>query len=505
MRKAAYISVWLFVAAIPLDRMFIGQFVGAEVPITITQIFGVIALMVALVATLFEAQLRRMDRAHVYVYLFIFWACLSALWSLDPESALGRVVTYLQLAFMVWLLVQFAQSRQEQLGFMVAYLCGSFLVALPLLVGFVIGSTIFSFEVFPGRFTSMGYNPNDLALTLAIGIPLAWYVFTNSSGFGNLIALAYMPTALAGILLSASRGGTFAAVVALLILPVGFFRMSHGRKLVIAMALVVAGFMSMIVVPERSWERLMTIDDTASTRWSIDNLQNLDMVNMRVAIWMEGLSMFRERPFLGVGVGGYLNVVDPIHGERRVAHNVFLSILVELGLIGLTLFLVMIAVLTSTTRFMRGDERLMWILLLSTYLVGGFFLSWEHTKQTWLIMGLLAARAVPLRGPFKSKKAEIPDETKAVIARHIERQRWERVREAAIFVLVESNHLDDHANPVKLMDLIAARGDDFEDGDQLRMYLEDKLEDDFPETVAEWRALAQEWSEELRRLLVSDF
>ena len=96
--------------------------------------------------------------------------------------------------------------------------------------------------------------------------------------------------------------------------------------------------------------------------------------------------MFRERPFLGVGVGGYLNVVDPVAGERRVAHNVFLSILVELGLIGLVLFLTMIFALLGSVRYMEKDERVLWMLLVATYLVGGFFLTWEHSKQTWLIM-----------------------------------------------------------------------------------------------------------------------
>ena len=35
MRRAAYISVWLFVLAIPLGRIFIGQAVGADIPVTI--------------------------------------------------------------------------------------------------------------------------------------------------------------------------------------------------------------------------------------------------------------------------------------------------------------------------------------------------------------------------------------------------------------------------------------------------------------------------------------
>jgi O-antigen ligase len=314
-----------------------------------------------------------------------------------------------------------------------------------------------------------------------------------------------MPAAFAGILLSASRGGTFAALVALLILPVGFFRMTHGRKMAIAIALVAAAVIALAVVPERSWDRLMTIDDTAETRWSTESFQNLDMVNMRIAIWKEGLDMFETRPFLGVGTGGYLNVVAPIQGERRVAHNVFLSILVELGLIGLTLFLAMIVVLVMSVRYMEKDERLLWLLLLSTYLVGGFFLSWEHTKQTWLIMGLLAARAVPLRAPFKMSKADIPDETKAVILKHMERQRWERTRELAINLLLHQNHLKDDDSGERFLVMMAQKSEEWDDAAELAAYFDEKIGGEMPESVGEWRDMAKDWSEDLRRLLVSDF
>ncbi len=504
MRKAAYISVWLFMATVPLDRMFIGQFFGADIPVTVTQVFGVIALVVAIVATLFEGRLRRFDRAHAFVFAFIVWACLSSLWALDPDGALDRVVTYLQLAIMVWLLVQYAQSEEEQRGFMFAYICGASFVVAQLFLGYALGGTVFSFEVFPGRFTSMGYNPNDLALTLAIGIPFAWYIFTNSSGLPNLISVVYMPAALAGILLSASRGGVFAAVVALLVLPVGFFRMSLGRKLAVVLAVVAAVVIALAVVPDRSWDRLKTIDDSATTEWSAESLQNLDMVNMRVAIWKEGLDMFQQRPFLGVGTGGYMNIVAPIQGERRVAHNVFLSILVELGIIGLALFVLMMAVLLVSVRHMKKDERLMWVLLLSTFLVGGFFLSWEHTKQTWLIMGLLAARAVPLRAPFKVKRADIPDETKAVIARHMERQRWERTRELAIDLLLNENSLRDDDRAYRLLQRMVEKSDEWDDVATLAAYFDEKIDGGIPESVGECRALATEWAENIRRQLVSD-
>lgn len=488
---------------IPLDRMFLSDLFGLDIPLTITQVVGVFTILVAVTATLFEGRLRRFDRTHLFVYLFIVWAVLSCLWSMDPESALGRAVTYVQLAIMVWLMTQYGQTREEQRGLMFAYVCGSMIVASQLLIGYALGGTSFSVELFPGRFTSMGYNPNDLALSLALGIPMAWYCFVGMRGVGALISLTYLPVAMAAILLSASRGGAFAGIVAIALVPLGFSKMTHFRKLAVAAALVLAVAVATVTVPDRSWERLMTIDDQASTTWTMGNLENLDLMNMRVAIWKEGLDQFKESPFVGVGVGGYLNVVDPVHGERRVAHNIFLSILVELGLVGLLLFVVMVGSLLSSTRLMPSDERLTWIFVLGTYLVGGLFLSWEHTKQTWMIVGLLAARFAMVRVPRLPKKREIPDETKEVIARHMERQSWERARQAVVEVF-STGQLSDDDTLETLFGRLSAVNDDWADAEAVADYFLERLPDP-PTTIPEWKALSEEWSEQLRRLVVSDF
>jgi O-antigen ligase len=323
-------------------------------------------------------------------------------------------------------------------------------------------------------------------------------------GIGGLIGLAYLPVALAAILLSASRGGAFAAVVAMMLVPIGFAKMSHLRKVAVAGSLVIAVIAAALTVPDRSWERLMTIDDEASTRWTLGNLENLDLMNMRVAIWKEGLDQFKESPFVGVGAGGYLNVVDPVHGERRVAHNIFLSILVELGMIGLLLFVLMMTMLFVSTRHLPSDERLTWIFVLGTYLVGGLFLSWEHTKQTWMIVGLLAARFTVTRTARKPKRQEIPDETRAVIARHMERQRWDKARELVIDLLITREELRDSDTVETLFERLSEMNDDWPDVASVADYFDDRLSY-VPPTVVEWRELAEEWSEKLRRLLVSDF
>lgn len=61
----------------------------------------------------------------------------------------------------------------------------------------------------------------------------------------------------------------------------------------------------------------------------------------RLENWSQALSLIRENPALGVGLGNYARALDPLAGERSpvTAHNLYLDIWAELGIVGLALFL----------------------------------------------------------------------------------------------------------------------------------------------------------------------
>lgn len=74
--------------------------------------------------------------------------------------------------------------------------------------------------------------------------------------------------------------------------------------------------------------------------WSSEDGSRIE----RIRLLVEAVENIKERPLLGVGVGNYPLLVNPNALERDpiYAHNLYLDIAVEQGLVGLGLFLLFI-------------------------------------------------------------------------------------------------------------------------------------------------------------------
>jgi O-antigen ligase len=106
-------------------------------------------------------------------------------------------------------------------------------------------------------------------------------------------------------------------------------------------------------------------------------------------------------PFLGVGAAGFRDSVSRALSEPIVAHNTFLSVLVEQGVIGFTLFCALLGVLGLSVSAMPSLPRRFWIVILGVWVVGVSSLTWELRKPTWFFFGLLMAQWASLEGMEK--------------------------------------------------------------------------------------------------------
>jgi O-antigen ligase len=392
MPKVAYFFLWIFAFAMPWENAVVIPGFG-----TVSRVVGLAAFGIGLISVLDSGRFRVPALQHGLMGLFVTWVGLTYFWSFDPARTRIAAITFLQLLTMVWLIWQFAQTYQKQILLLRAFVLGTVVSSIAIVVAFLNGPTA---ESYYGRYTGLGFNPNDLALILALSLPISLYLAARDEGlrFRVWIYGAHLVLALAAILLTAARGPLIASVGALFMLPFAFSQLTRGQKIVGLALVVLLGIGAGLLVPQTSWSRLSTIGSEVSS----------GTLNERTMIWRAGWVVFNQSPFRGVGAAAFAPSVEhalgmPFHGSgiddggpsnvELVAHNTFISVLVEQGVIGFALFLGILLTLVFSAWHFPLVDRAFWLSVLLTWAIGVSSLTWEDRKPSWFLFGVLVAAA----------------------------------------------------------------------------------------------------------------
>ena len=186
----------------------------------------------------------------------------------------------------------------------------------------------------------------------------------------NLVALACYGLACiviaAGLIASWSRGAWLGTAVALLVMLVALpRRLINGIIITIGIGLLFVGLWFAGLLPGAIVSRLTT---AATDLIKISDVRgvNISPVNYavveRLAHWQAAVDMAHDRPLFGVGLGSYEAVYDDyrlVNWEAPLghAHNLYLNMLAETGIIGLAAFLAFwLLIFTLTWRCRRHPD-----------------------------------------------------------------------------------------------------------------------------------------------------
>ena len=349
---------------------------------TLTRLAGLAVAAFWGVTVVVTGRFRKPHPFHVAVYLFVLWNVVSALWSLGVEETVARLQTYFQLAALVWILWDLYTTPAALKAGLQAYVLGAYVTVGSTVANYFAGIEISAYS--GGRYAGAGLNANDLALILALGLPVAWHlaVSAGNSKKSDVLRLAnyvYIPAALFAILLTGTRAALFAIVPTLLFILGTLTRLKFSSRVLIFAVLIGALFALQPLVPQTSFDRLAT---TGTSIGASD-------LGGRANIWREGIAVFSEYPLLGIGSGAFRTVVE----SGTVAHNTFLSVLVEVGIVGFALFGIILAIAVCQAVHQPTGHSRLWLTVLLVWAAGVSSLTWEHTKPTWLFLGLVVVGA----------------------------------------------------------------------------------------------------------------
>ncbi|WP_158560363.1 O-antigen ligase family protein [Paenibacillus contaminans] len=340
------------------------------------------------------------------VWLFFGWALCSVIWALDQHTASSTVKMYIQQFLMIVLIANAIHEQPKALPWMMLfYTCSAVITSGLAVEKFLTNSSAASIRV-------QAFENQDEAHFAGVLLPaLLFCVYqfmqTRARSYKILFFLMMMIVSLA-VLASGTRSAWLGIALSLLFVIIP----KLDRKKMMAL-LAISLLLGMIAINIPSLSAFITSrsSDAVSSGGS-----------GRTSIWQVGLTIFQQQPVFGVGIGNFPKsftkemidrtmLVSPditYQGEGRVAHNIYLSSVVEYGVIGLMFFLLILF------QLLRRGSHPYWNMIQSigiSYITMGFFLDLGNRKYFWFILAVAIGLQSLSKRTKDSKELEKSEQT----------------------------------------------------------------------------------------------
>jgi O-antigen ligase len=331
--------------------------------------------------------------------LLYVWLLVSLLWAPDPGEGWEDVISWTTAIAVFAIVLTTISDPRHVRWLLIAFVAGAFLSLLSGVVENGLSTSATALDTATqqeGRLQGGAGDPNILAAGLVPAIVLAAGLGASSSGLLARLSLVIVSILLvAGLAATESRGGLVAAGVTVLAALV-FFR--RHRPYVIALVVLLIGAASLwFAATPDAWHRITTFDEGGSGRTDL---------------WRVAGRVIGDHTIVGVGLGnfkseagdyvrqpGALEHVRKIAEVPHVAHNTYLQLLSESGVVGLALFLAVAlgaiaAAAAAAGRFERSGElrlatesRAVLVAIIAA-LAASIFLSNGFDRRTWVLLAL---------------------------------------------------------------------------------------------------------------------
>jgi O-antigen ligase len=313
---------------------------------------------------------------------------LSLAFSPDAGAGLVKALRFALYIVFFFLVTQMAQERDQVRRIIRVFVISAAAAAAWALYEFLIAGAT-------PRAAGPITDPNDFGYLQACVLPLAGYLLAAERRGRVLWALCF--ALMAGAILASLSRGALVGLAGLLVWALLTRRVPLGGLALGLGAVLALGATAAVI-----WSPL--INDRLQSHGKIAQ-QN---VESRLAFWSAAVRMWEDNPVLGVGVDRFgIEASTYVRNSRIVldrpaAHDSYLQILAEQGLVGLVAFLAFLGstwlLLVRAHRQARLrddiDGRRLATAMQATFVVAvvsATFISAELTMPFWIIGGLAAA------------------------------------------------------------------------------------------------------------------
>jgi O-antigen ligase len=170
-------------------------------------------------------------------------------------------------------------------------------------------------------------------------------------------------------------------VILLLGLVFGIYqvsRMQFVEKIIVSFAFIVSIGSIIKNIPKELVLRVFSTWDNAKA----------GNFNEREVIWQIGFDGFKDQPFIGRGVDSFTRMSNNAHMDLE-AHNTYISILVEYGIIGFVLYLSLVFGILFSILRLKGVDKYFLIILLVQLLFAQLTTNLQDNTILWSFYALM--------------------------------------------------------------------------------------------------------------------
>lgn len=287
--------------------------------------------------------------------LLIIAAIISFVNSINITSSIQGIFKLLKYGFLIAIIGREVKDKEHFKRTIFAALFGLLLASLDGIYQFIFGIDFFRHKAYDSifgviRLKAAFPHTNIFSGYLALFLPVSAVLFLYSSKGKSRICLGIIAAvALFCLVFTFSRSALFGFWLTML--TVGFMRKN---KLIIAF-LLLAVLIAPFFVPKsiRDWSK------------STGSIAELILNKERFALYETSFNMIRHHPIVGVGVNTYClnyqkyklhNTSEDTANTQWYAHNSFLQMASETGIVGLLIFLCLLFVLFRHWRIFYRKE-----------------------------------------------------------------------------------------------------------------------------------------------------
>jgi O-antigen ligase len=346
-------------------------------------------------SVLLRRRLRNPDGFQKAYFLLVAWSGITFYWSIDAGASALGFLTYTQLFFMVYIIWDLCETETAIENALQAYVLGAYISSFSIVLEFLKAPD----ARFPEheRLRGLGTEVDGIALIVAIAVPAAWYLAASPThGEGSagrrLLNFLYVPVGLFAVVITGTRGATLALLPAAIFI---FWSLRHARPAhrLAALGTLAAAILVLVVYAPRGPLARIQSATTATDLGSEESA-----LSGRWSIWVESGHAFLERPIVGAGLDAHrtavssgLNEVRTFRIAEKEAHNTYISVLVETGIVGFAILATMIVIVIKRIRRLAGWRAWYWSAQVSVLAIGAMSLSLEDSKSIWIFLSLCVA------------------------------------------------------------------------------------------------------------------